>query len=406
MHPMQRSDFVIKLISVVLFIAIALYFGLYLYNSARSPFQTAVALTATVEEAGRADGYIVRDESVIPGNSESSVIAVSSGERVRVGQTVATVYRGGTALQTAGEIRELQQMIEQMERISSGDAVSGNIDAVAELSAALRAGKYDDISTLAASTKNSIFSQDAAGAETIGELKARLALLESKSVDASAITVQQAGVFSTVIDGHESVSPADLKSITPAGFASTFSGGTAEPGVGKLISGTQWYYAALMSADDAARLVQGSTATVKFQRTYKASLEMKVERISAAENGQSVVVFSTDRQLEETSVLRELSAEVVFSSVDGLAIPKQAIHLDEAGKTYVFLLTGYQAELVYVDILAETAENYIVNSGGIMGWVVENGEEVYKLVPTSLREGGEIIVKANDLYDGKVVKSS
>ena len=59
---MLRSDFVMKLMSAVLFVAIAAYIGLYIFNVADKPLKTAVAVSYIVEESGNTEGYIIRNE--------------------------------------------------------------------------------------------------------------------------------------------------------------------------------------------------------------------------------------------------------------------------------------------------------------------------------------------------------
>jgi hypothetical protein len=85
-----------------------------------------------------------------------------------------------------------------------------------------------------------------------------------------------------------------------------------------------------------------------------------------------------------------LTADVEFTSYSGLYLPEEAVYHDSIDGPYIYLLTGQQAEKVYVEILCETAGGYVARDGA------ENG--------TVLREGSDVIVKAEDLYDGKVVK--
>jgi len=82
-------------------------------------------------------------------------------------------------------------------------------------------------------------------------------------------------------------------------------------------------------------------------------------------------------------------ADIVFDVISGLRIPREAIHLDDDGTIFIYLLTGARAERVNVEILLESGENYLVRDG------LETG--------SPLRSGSTIIVRANDLFDGKVV---
>jgi hypothetical protein len=87
--------------------------------------------------------------------------------------------------------------------------------------------------------------------------------------------------------------------------------------------------------------------------------------------------------------MRQLSAEVVISDVAGIRVPREAIRLDDDGATYIFLQSGVRAERVNVEILYEFADGYLLRDGAETG--------------APLRSGSTIIVKANNLYDGKVV---
>ena len=163
---------------------------------------------------------------------------------------------------------------------------------------------------------------------------------------------------------------------------------TPQP-LGKLIGGITWYYAAVMNLPDAQKLKSGGTAVIQFTKTYNAQLKMKVESIGAAEGGKCVIVFSIKSNLADVTAMRRLTGQVLFESTTGLLVPKEAVHQESGGKTYVYLLTGLRAERVDVAILAQNGDSFVVQDGA------ENG--------TPLREGAEIIVKAKDLYNGKVI---
>lgn len=243
----------------------------------------------------------------------------------------------------------------------------------------------------ALSVRKSVYAQEVHGGETLSALRGELALLESKNVDTREIIAGESGLFSASVDGYEHVGPSALAQLTPGGLDRLFAEKAGTDGsLGKLIRGTRWYFAATMDAADAERLGRSGSVTVNFQKSYKKSMEMEIESVSAAEGGQCVVVFSCDHSLAETSVLRHLSAEVAFGAISGLSIPREAVRLDEEGETCIYLLTGYRAEKVPVEILAEFGSSYIVADGSVSG--------------TVLRAGAEVIVKANDLYDGKIVQ--
>jgi len=138
------------------------------------------------------------------------------------------------------------------------------------------------------------------------------------------------------------------------------------------------------------RLTAGRRRSVQFSGAYNATQEMLIEHVSRRDDdGMSVVIFSSDRRIHEVAPLRQLRAEVVFETISGIRVPKEAIHLDDEGTTFIFLQTGVRAERVDVEILLVSGDSYLVRDGAETG--------------TPLRTGSTIIVRANNLFDGKVV---
>lgn len=394
---MLRSDFLMKLMSVVLFIAVVAYIGLYIFNAADKPLKTATAYSYTVEDSGSTEGYVVRSETVLQGETGTPTLMAGEGEKVASGQTVAVYYEGDAALQRASEIRVLQLKIKEAEADLAASSNLHSLDTdkyVLALSNAIQHQQLGDLEDLTYSIRTLVFtgSNEQVGAEELTGMKAELNTLLADTSGTHSIVVPQSGLFSSVVDGFESIGPDALEALTPSVLQARFSAsqGSSAATLGKLITGITWYYAAVMNAQDAQKLSDKDTAALQFTKTYNSKLEMKIESIGQEENGQCVVVFSARRNMSEIAAFRKLTADIEYSSLSGLSIPKEAVYEDEDGKTYIYLLTGLQAEKVYVDILTEVDNNYIVKDGA------ENG--------TVLREGADIIVKGEDLYDGKVVQ--
>ena len=116
---------------------------------------------------------------------------------------------------------------------------------------------------------------------------------------------------------------------------------------------------------------------------------MLVEDVGRRENNQSVVIFSSVVGIHDVAALRSLRADLVLGTTSGIRVPKEAIHLDDDGTTYLFLQSGARAERVNVEILHEAGDGYLIRDGAETG--------------TPLRIGAIIIVRANDLFHGKIV---
>ena len=385
---MRRSDFYIRVIAAVLFLAVASYIGVYIYNAVINTYVTAPAIIYSVEEMFPAQGYIVRSETVIKDTGDTVLPIVGEGEKVASGQAVAVEYTSRSALETASEIRALKLRIAKLEA-PGGVAEAARLDSVLALSAAVHSGDLSVLDELSVNIETYIFADNSTQENELPVLQARLEVLERRSEGMRTIYAPVSGVFSQVVDGYENVSPHSLDGISPDTLAELFTSRSGSSGTGKLVTEFTWYYAAIMNFEDAKLLTAGRMIQVQFYGVYNTGMQMRIESVGKQEDGLCVVIFSSDRSVHDIAQLRGLRADVVYNTVTGIRVPKEAINLDDDNKTFVYLQTGVRAERVDVEILREYGDSYIVRDG------TETG--------TPLRVGATIIVKANRLYDGKIV---
>ena len=385
---MKRSDFYIRLTTGVLFLAVASYIGVYIYNAAINTYVTTAAIKYSIEELLPARGYIIRTETVIPGAGDTVLPIVGEGEKVASGQAVAVEYSSRGALETASEIRALRLKISRLEA-SGTISESARLQSVLALSSAVNKGDLRSLDELSLNIETFIFTGGDASEDDLPALKTRLETLERRSEGMRTIHAPVSGVFSQTIDGFEHIGPRTLSGINPSALEDLFISGYAVSGSGKLVTEFTWYYAAIMDDKDATLLSAGRQITVQFSGAYNTGVQMLIESVGRRTDGRCVVVFSCDRSVGDVTQLRDLRAEIVYDTVSGIRIPKEALHLDDDGTPFIYLQTGVRAERVNVIILREYGDNYLVRDG------VEAG--------TPLREGATIIVKANKLFDGKIV---
>jgi len=387
---MRKSNIYIKLTTAVLFLAVLLYICVYIYNATQNTYMTASAFSYTIEDTVSAHGYIVRSEIVLQDVNDATLPIVNEGEKVAAGQAVAVEYAGREALETASEIHELRLKITQIEATGSADAAeSASYDSVLELSKAVQSRNLNKLDEISLRIDTYIFTSNRAPKDELPELRARLETLEGISEGMRMIRTAVSGVFSQTVDGFENISPEKLAELRPSGLAELFAAAEPLSGAAKIITGFRWYYAAVIDSAEAARLSPGANITMHFTGTYSAQAVMRIESIGRREDDKCVVIFSCERGIHEVTRQRELGAEVVIREVTGIRIPKEAMHLDDNGMTFIYLQTGARAERVNVEILNEFGDSYLVRDGAESG--------------TPLRSGATVIVKANNLFDGKVV---
>ena len=191
------------------------------------------------------------------------------------------------------------------------------------------------------------------------------------------------------MDGYESVlTPKRLDSLSVQDYNTLEPETIPEHTAGKLISGNTWYYVTAVPSGELGELAKGDRVKVTFARDFYDEIEMTVSRISENQAGFRLLVLSCDRYMQNVTLLRQQSAEIVFASYSGLRVPKSAVRV-ENGQTGVYILEGTLAKWKPITILHDTGESYVA--------ALDTSST------DNLWPGDELIINAKNLYDGKVV---
>ena len=399
----MKQTKVMNLISVLLFAAVVVYIVVNIFTAMMNPFKTAYAVKYETYDSATVSGYTVRNETVIYSNSDIISLARTEGEKVGVGQAVAVAYRDENAEARQTEINSLQKRKAQLENAASGNLTISDsnaldleiIETVKDLNADIASSAFTGISNSTNELRSLIFSRhyvygnsDEVDAQ-LEQINAQIEALQAlASNDSDEITASAAGVFSSYVDGYESVlTPDMLNSITVSDFDDLSGAGEdTSSGIGKLITSSRWYLVITMDEEDA--LLLDDYAIVRFSESLQ--VEMDVERIGLSEKGRCIVVLSSDRQLSETTLYRFVMVDIIFDIYSGLRIPKSALRMDSDGNTCVYVVEARNAALKYVDIISESGDYYVV--------------EEDTSSTDNLWAGDEIITAGRNLYDGKVVE--
>ena len=401
---MKQGKSYFTVILWILLAAIAAYFGYNVVSSLYAPLMTA---TVTPYEAGAgyyASGFVVREEELLYSQFGTTVLNCAEGAHVAANDTVATGYRSEDAKTRQTRIDELSGQIEQLQYAWS--AVSSVYDQaaldadiagdLAQLSRYLALRDMNSVSDLSPELKGLILRRTGSDSDSgslqarISTLQAELETLEAQSAgDTSAILAGKAGTFSAAVDGYESVlTPERLMEMTVAEFESVQPDETDANAIGRLVTSATWYYACVVPASELSGVEEGDRATLTFARDYYQPVTMRVARLGGNEAGSRLLVLSSDRALQNVTLLRQQSAEIVFTSYAGLRVPKSAVRV-ENGQTGVYILEGTLAKWKPITILHDTGESYVVT--------------LDTSSTNNLWPGDELIINAKNLYDGKVV---
>ena len=420
---MKQGKSVITFAMAAIAVALVIYFGFYVAKVFSEPYTTALAYTYTSNDSAEAVGILVRQETVLPAQTGIVDVTRSEGEKVGVGQSVAQVYRDSQAQTNQADLEALADQIQLLEYSSDGGGVDSAakldeniLQAVTALHAASGVGDYNQLEDQVRTLKSTVLKRgyvygNGLGSEELtqklNDLKSQYAALKQQtSSSTSSVRAPQSGVFSTLEDGYETaVTPQTVFQLTPSSLSALLAGQGKESGggVGKLITATRWYFASALPVSVAERLKEGSTATLRFSGDFDQDIDMRVDQIGEAEGDKSVVVFSTDRYLSQTTLLRQQTAELIFNSWSGLRIPKQALRMEKSTYTDketgqevqnnrlgVYALLGGRAEFKTVEVVTEGDDYYVVRS------TTDESD--------ALRAGDEVIVRATELYDGQLLE--
>lgn len=427
---MKQGSLNARIIMLLVLAAILITIGVSAWNSLRELYPTVLAYTYTVSDSVEATGFLVRQETVLTGQGGTVELLPDEGEKVSRGETVALFYQSGDGLTQRQTLQQLLLEQEQLEYAlaqAGGSSDSAQLstrvaDAIADLRGAAATGDLTGLESQTLELKSLIYKHSytfdqgegdstAALQASLDEVNAQIQSLTAQaSQSTSRVTASQSGVFSGLVDGYESlITPDMLSTITPDQLNQLAHQTPAEDSsaIGKLITNSTWYFACTLSQEEAERLVEGRSYTVRFSRDWSGEVDMKVERLGDPVDGKVVVVLSADKFLSDTTLLRRQTVELVFDTVTGIRLPKEALRVEQqtatdvdtdeeyqVSVTGVYALVGQRAEFKPVTVVAEEDDYILVTAPSTDSSTQEK---------KSLRAGDKIIISSGELYDGKVI---
>ena len=419
-----------RILVAALTILALVYVTYLLLRSNFDMYPTENAVAATVTATINSNGFVIRDETIIE-NDSSGVLSytVSNGEAVDAGSTIAKVFSNDSDAVANSRADELEARIATLEASQNSslmgsvsvDVINNNITANL-ISYLYDVNKYD-VSAAKADADKVLASINQRQLLTgkITNFNSQISALQSQvsSLRGSAgnsvgsITTAKAGYFTEFCDGYEnalSFSKIDELSLDDLHNVkrSEVSSNTA----GKIIGNVNWYVACEITDDEAAALsIYDGKVTVLFSEASTEPIPATLRQIRRYGEGQNaLVILKCDYMDGGLLEARQEPVEIGMGTYSGLRVSKRAIHDDYVTKTTydendkphkeqkkvqgVYVLYGSEVQFKQIDILYST-KDYVICNTDPEDKVLFNGETV------SLYD--KVIVKGDDLYDGKVI---
>ena len=402
---MKKTSPLMKILPIAVLTAVLVYFAMQLYNYLSDPVNTTLVVAGQAEDTIALNGWLLRDEEVLPAQNGTLSRVRQEGERVGVGQVLARVYANDGALQTVSQIETLELQLQQLQfaltsylnpdaALKLDTSITGDI---LTLRQSLTGGDYTaaegDIAPLKAAVlkrDHSYASQEEIQTE-IKSVEGQIKSLEA-SLSGTTVTARASGTYSAVCDGYETVlTKAFLEEVTP-GTLARLRPVDEQSNMGKLIYGDTWYYVVTLPEEQASYLKSQGAVTLRFAKGFDQNIRMQVVSVSAPEDGQAAVTLSCRKYLAQTTLLRHQAADVILRTYEGLRVPSNALRVSEEGVTGVYCVDGSTAAFRPVTVLYQ-------GQGYALVQPAEGASDTQ-----TLRVGDEVIATAGALSDGKVIR--
>ncbi len=432
---MLKNKKAVNTVCAVLIIAVMIYLFQDVFLLSDSKYETEITDEVTVQEKVALNAFVVRDEQYIDGDVSGTVVPlVSDGDRVASGDAVARVCAKEqdaalyAELEESREIRDRYMQLNSQTELKELDMQKLNekIDsAYSELLSIVNSRNYAKLNESVNVLEESLASKQILSSGTIDiekkieALDKRIAELEAKNISATEVEAPQSGYFISNIDGKENAckyEDIEALSVSVVENALNSESATVTGKIGKIVTSYKWYIIANIESKYSKIIEIGDSMKVNIPEYGYENVSVKVEKMSAAHNGQIAIALSCNVMDETYANMRAESMELVVKEYTGYRVKSSAIH------SYVPEEESTQAKTQEGETTAETtaAEKTDINVVYILRGSVMNARRVeviytdgeYSIVKSDSKSAqgvkpiqryDEVIVKGRNLKNGRSI---
>ncbi|MBQ7124118.1 MAG: hypothetical protein IJO01_05855 [Oscillospiraceae bacterium] len=400
----------LKTLAVLLSLFLIVYAGVQAWTFFYNPYQTEIAVTYSVNEALHVNGLAVRTETVIEDQYGGSVSYIhEDAARVNRNKPVAYAHASTDTVSKMMRAAELEKEIKLLEEAASGvsqlygssEFINDQIgNSVMAYSYAVSSGNYGSFSEakdsllLSINKKTSITGEPNKFEERITLLKAEYDELQTEinADEAKTVASPKTGYFISSVDGFENlITKESLFEKTVSEIEAIINQDivTSEQMIGKVADNFKWYYIFSVTPEESELFNIGKNLTVNFDGVSD-SVKLEVyEKIEDETSENIIIVLLCKTFTEELASLRQVSADIVFSTINGLRISSDSVRFNDQQQVGVFINDRNKVKFKTIDII------YTGNGYNIVKW--SQG------TTGMLQLFDEVFVGGNDLYVGKVI---
>ena len=400
----------LKILAILLTVLLIIYAGYQLWRFFYNPYETEITVNLSVNESLNVSGLAVRTETLIDNVYGGSVSYLyEDASKVQKNKPIAYTHSSEETLNKMLRVEEINKEISNLQEASSGvpqlygsaEFINEQIGkSVVQYASKINSSSLDGFSSLkdnlllSINKKTSLTGKNNYFKERILVLQAERDALEAEIAadEAEKVVAPRSGYFISEIDGFETLinkemiadmSVAQLEEIITKDVVAV------EQKVGKIADNHKWYYLISVSSEEAGLFSEGKKLEVNFDGISN-SLNFKVDRIIEDDTSDHrIVVLLCETFIPEVASLRQINADIIFSTTSGLRVANSAIRFDNEQNRGVYILDREEVKFRKIDILYEGTEYVIVR------WNSSSKD--------SLQLFDEVFTGGSDLYVGKVI---
>ena len=366
----HKLNLVKVIILIILLIITLSYIGIVIFNLIKNPTDTFIIENGNLYLEEKADGYILREEVIVQGESyKNGIVKIKNeGEKVAKDEPIFR-YKSGNEDELIKKIEELDVKIQEALKNETNiyspvleNQIQEKINSIYGIN------NYSEIKILKEEINKLILKK----AEVVGELSPAGSyiknLIEERSSyenelnsNAEYITAPMSGIVSYKIDGYEdffSSKNIDYLNRELLENIDVRTGQLIESSneKAKIVNNYECYIATIMDSDEAKDAKIGDRVSLEFLNLT--AIEATIEKIFEEETGTRVIVFKINYDVEKMLDARKISVNVIWWSKSGLKVPNSAI-ITEEDKNYIIRNKAGYKEKVLIKVLKQN-ENYTI----------------------------------------------
>ena len=389
-------DFFKENIKVIIVVAILLTFLIFYLSKEELGKKTIyTVVNGSIESSIETNLYLIKNETVIDYDKTQAITSIiDQGKRTSKNEAIAT-YKNDSYDEYQNQINDIDKQIQTLVKdlpvtysadISNiEDKIFKYSNEVQKTTSYLKIQEYKTKLDELAYKKITILANSSPDSSAIRDLVSkRENLVKLSKSSNNIISSSMAGIVTYKVDGLENkFSYKNVQKFSTQNFEeliSAYDGSkNSEFGI-KVVDNFGAYFLVKTSCGDFDQYIKAGKQ-YKIRISDLENLSMYATLVSnSTDNGYNYSLFKIDNEIDNLIDYRKLSCEVVWNTIEGMAVPLNSIYTDEIeGYEYVLMVFGTDYVKVPVNIIAKSDSIAIVENASNEVYEKYNLDTTFKL---------------------------